>query len=189
MKHEYKCPECGYQLFAEAPPPFSPYTCPNCASHPEMGYVTEISAPRPTCDKCGQIINEEEVENMISFSTGLHRHDYCDRAPIEQHEPGAKLDRGKNRLGLVLGGFSRALQQVGKVGTAGANKYSDNGWMEVEEGISRYTDAMMRHYMMEEPGEMFDPELTEMAGEDIYHAACVAWNALARLDLMLRESE
>ena len=33
------------------------------------------------------------------------------------NEAGAKLDAGKNRLGLVLCGFARALQEVGKVGT------------------------------------------------------------------------
>ena len=106
-----------------------------------------------------------------------------------QHQPSDKLDKGKNRLGLVLGGFSRALWEVGNVGTVGAKKYSDNGWMEVPEGINRYTDAMMRHYLKEESGEIFDPELTELAGENIHHAACVAWNSLARLDLMLREQE
>lgn len=34
---------------------------------------------------------------------------------IGQHEPGAKLDAGKDRLGLVLGGFSNALQSVGQI--------------------------------------------------------------------------
>ena len=102
---------------------------------------------------------------------------------MKQHEPGAKLDQGKNRLGLVLGGFSLALQEVGKVGTFGANKYSDNGWMEVENGIDRYTDAMMRHYMSEESGEKFDDETK------LLHAAAVSWNALARLDLMLRKND
>ena len=43
------------------------------------------------------------------------------------NDAGAKLDAGKNRLGLVLVGFSSALQEVGKVGTYGAKKYSDNG--------------------------------------------------------------
>ena len=102
-------------------------------------------------------------------------------APAPAPAPGAKLDSGKNRLGLVLGGFSRALQEVGKVGTFGAYKYSDNGWIEVENGIDRYTDAMMRHYMHEESGEKFDDE------SEILHAAHTCWNALARLDLMLRE--
>ena len=35
-------------------------------------------------------------------------------------EKGVKLDEGKNRLGLILGGFSRALWEVGRVGTFGA---------------------------------------------------------------------
>lgn len=61
------------------------------------------------------------------------------------NEPGAKLDAGKNRIGLVLFGFARALQEVGKVGTYGANKYTDNGWTEVPDGERRYTDALLRH--------------------------------------------
>ena len=97
-----------------------------------------------------------------------------------QHEPGAKLDQGKVRLGLVISGFSRALGEVGRVGTFGARKYTDNGWMKVENGIERYTDAMYRHLFAEASGEEIDPETY------IRHAAHAAWNALARLDLMLR---
>lgn len=101
-------------------------------------------------------------------------------------EAGAKLDAGKNRMGLVLGDFAPALEQVCKVGTLGANKYSAHGWITVPNGIERYTDAMLRHYFREAMGEMVDPELTDMnEGGEIYHAACVAWNALARLSLIL----
>jgi hypothetical protein len=97
-----------------------------------------------------------------------------------QNTPGAKLDAGKNRLGLVLFGFSRALQEVGKVGTFGASKYSDDGWMDVPDGERRYGDALLRHLMREAEGETLDPET------GIAHAAHAAWNALARLDLMIR---
>lgn len=99
------------------------------------------------------------------------------------NDPGAKLDQGKNRLGLVLFGFSRALQAVGRVGTYGAQKYSDNGWMQVPDGKARYTDAMLRHLMKEAAGEEKDTDT------DLLHAAHSAWNALARLELMLRERE
>jgi hypothetical protein len=99
------------------------------------------------------------------------------------NEAGAKLDAGKNRLGLVLCGFARALQAVGAVGTYGANKYSDNGWMEVPDGGRRYTDAMLRHLMREATGEEFDPDT------GLHHAAHCCWNALARLDIMLRRTE
>lgn len=98
------------------------------------------------------------------------------------NEAGAKLDAGKNRLGLVLCGFARALQEVGKVGTYGANKYTDNGWMEVPDGERRYTDAMLRHLLHEATGEEHDPETW------LHHAAHCCWNALARLDLALRRT-
>ena len=98
----------------------------------------------------------------------------------DQHEPGAKLDAGKVRAGLVIGGFSRALLEVSKVGTYGANLYTPYGWTKVENGKERYTDAMLRHFLRETAGEMRDPE------SNLPHAAHLAWNALARLDIMLR---
>jgi hypothetical protein len=102
---------------------------------------------------------------------------------FDQHQPGAKLDAGKIRPQLVLGGFSRALEEVVKVGTYGANKYTDNGWIKVENGIERYSDAAMRHWLEEAQGIECDGE------SRLLHAAHFAWNALARLELMLRDLE
>ena len=100
-----------------------------------------------------------------------------------QHEAGAKLDAGKNRLDLVLGDFSRALWEVGRVGTYGANKYTDRGWVSVPNGLQRYGDALLRHYLQYKRGEAFDPE------SDLHHLAHAAWNALALLERTLRERE
>ena len=100
-----------------------------------------------------------------------------------QHEPGAKLDQGKNRLDLVLGEFSRALWEVGNVGTYGANKYTDRGWVSVPNGKERYGDALLRHYLLHRQGESRDPE------SECYHLAHLAWNALAILELALREKD
>jgi len=97
------------------------------------------------------------------------------------HEKGSKLDAGKPRIGLVLGGFALALTEVSKVGTFGANKYTDNGWMSVPKGIERYTDALHRHILAEATGEANDPE------SELLHAAHTAWNALSRLELILRK--
>jgi len=94
------------------------------------------------------------------------------------HETGSKADAGKTRLGLVLGGFANALEQVGQIGTAGAAKYTDNGWKDVPNGVERYTDALLRHMLAQMRGEVFDPQ----SGQP--HAAHVAWNALAVLELM-----
>ena len=94
---------------------------------------------------------------------------------IDQHQPGAKLDEGKNRLGLVFGGFSNALRGVGKVGTYGANKYTDNGWRDV--AVERYTDALLRHQMALLSGETIDSD------SGLRHVDQVAWNALAIAEL------
>ncbi len=96
---------------------------------------------------------------------------------IDAHAPGAKLDAGKLRPHLVLGGFANALEQVIKVGTDGAAKYSDNGWKEVKGGESRYMDALGRHLLALQKGETHDP----LSGSP--HLAHVAWNALAVLEL------
>jgi len=100
---------------------------------------------------------------------------------IQQHEPGAKLDAGKNRLGLVFSGFALALQAVGAVGTYGANKYTDEGWKAVPDANKRYTDAMLRHIFKEFSGEHLDQET------GFLHAAHAAWNALARLEKIIEE--
>ena len=97
----------------------------------------------------------------------------------DPHTPGAKLDAGKNRLSLVMHGFPRALQAVGHVATYGAEKYTPNGWRDVPNGIERYSDAMYRHLLAEAAGELQDKDTC------LLHAAHSAWNALARLELML----
>jgi hypothetical protein len=101
--------------------------------------------------------------------------------PPAHHD--SKFDAGKNRLSLVLGDFARAIDAVGMVGTKGAQKYSDHGWLHVSNGIERYTDAMLRHLNKDHQGEFMDDEL------QLPHAACTAWNALARLELILRKVE
>lgn len=107
----------------------------------------------------------------------------CDPNVKSQHEPGAKLDAGKPRMGLVFNGFPLALFAVGDVATFGAAKYSDHGWMDVPDGIERYTDAMYRHLCSEAAGQRLDEE------SSLAHAAHSAWCALARLELMLRSVE
>ena len=97
-------------------------------------------------------------------------------------EPGAKLDSGKIKvLKGALQYFPRALIEVAKVSEFGASKYSWKGWENVPDGIERYGDALVRHLVAEE----IEGEMTEDSG--LLHASHIAWNALARLELMLRE--
>lgn len=98
-------------------------------------------------------------------------------------EEGLKYDTGKPDMRLVFDGFPRALMEVGKNATFGAKKYSDHNWLKVDDGINRYTSAMYRHLLQEASGEEVDEE------SEVLHAAMAAWNALARLELILRNKE
>ncbi len=97
------------------------------------------------------------------------------------NQPGAKLDAGKAPVmrGAVQY-FPRALEAVAGVSLFGATKYTWNGWESVPDGVNRYSDAMGRHLTGEAVDGPTDPET------GLLHAAQVAWNALARLELMLR---
>lgn len=99
----------------------------------------------------------------------------------KQHEMGAKLDAHKVKAG-VLGDFGRALMAVSEVGTFGIKKYARGSWQYVPDGVERYTDALYRH-LLQETKESTDPD------SGLPHEFHVAWNALARLELLLRERE
>lgn len=98
-------------------------------------------------------------------------------------EVGYKADENKPRLDLVFGDFANALWEVGKVGTFGANKYTDSGWIEVDNAIERYSSAMLRHYLQYKSGVYNDPE------SGFSHLAHVAWNALAILELSKHQTK
>ena len=97
---------------------------------------------------------------------------------IDQHVPGAKLDANKLFAG-ILQQWPRALTAVLEVATFGAQKYTRGGWQYVDNGVERYTDAMFRH-LLKEPIETVDTD------SGLAHDAHVAWNALSRLELRLR---
>lgn len=99
------------------------------------------------------------------------------------HQMGKKDDNNKPRLDLVLGDFATALWGVGLVGTFGANKYTDRGWHEVENGIERYSNALLRHYLKYKSGEYIDKE------SGLPHLSHLAWNALAILQLDSERTE
>jgi hypothetical protein len=91
---------------------------------------------------------------------------------------GIKHDEGKP---LVLKGFLRqfplAIEAVARVSEFGAEKYTWGGWETVPEGVERYGEALARHLLQ----EGYDAE------SNMVHAAHAAWNAMARLELMMRQ--
>lgn len=101
---------------------------------------------------------------------------------IDQHAPGTKLDSGKVKVSLLFNDFPRALLAVAKIATFGADKYSEGGWLEVQDGIKRYDNAKNRHILY----GAIDPVDDESG---MLHLAHECWNALAKLELTLREEE
>jgi hypothetical protein len=84
---------------------------------------------------------------------------------------------------LITGGMARAITEIAKVATFGAAKYTDGGWVSVPDGFRRYEDAQQRHAAYRHMGESVDPD------SQLLHLAHEGWNALAKLDLHLRELE
>jgi len=97
---------------------------------------------------------------------------------------GAKLDAGKIMASLLLD-FAEALEEVAKVSTAGAEKYSRGGWQTVPNGITRYEDAKWRHILKQRTEGVFDEDFLKV-GKKIRHDAQEAWNILAALTLRIR---
>lgn len=100
------------------------------------------------------------------------------------HELGAKLDDGKPPVfrGL-LSYFPRACRAVAHVSEVGAKKYAWKGWEKVPNGVDRYTDALSRHLLSLGTDGEIDSDTK------LFHRAQIAWNALAALELFLKELE
>lgn len=93
-----------------------------------------------------------------------------------------KYDGGKSPIFRgAIDYFPRAISEVAAVSAFGASKYAWKGWESVPDGYNRYSDAMVRHLTYEGQGEVLDSD------SGLVHAAHTAWNALARLELLLKE--
>lgn len=135
------------------------------------------------CDPCRFLLySDQGVYSNEMTIKDLSAHEQ-DPNGIGAHEAGAKLDQGKIKAGLVLGDFARALLAVCEVGTFGANKYSESGWLSVPDAKKRYKDAKVRHMLERMIGVELDSE------SELPHLAHEAWNALAILELHIREQE
>ena len=70
-------------------------------------------------------------------------------------EKGMKFDSGKLQYHLIP---TQTLKALAEVLTFGAKKYAPNNWQLVEDGETRYLDALMRHLEAFRAGETVDPE-------------------------------
>lgn len=143
-----------------------------------------MSAP---CDTCSYTICSDSYRlsaiNSGTCSGHVMKHVKNEESPLET-QVGVKLDTGKVRPSLVLSDMPRALLAVSEVAAFGIDKkgYIEGSWLNVKDGIKRYTDALDRH-RLNEAISVIDVE------SGLLHAKHLAWNALARLELMLRDME
>lgn len=79
--------------------------------------------------------------------------------------------------------FPRALEAVAGISQFGASKYAWKGWEGVDDGYNRYSNAMARHLLKRSVEGPFDSD------SGLLHDAHTAWNALARLEILLKEME
>ena len=79
--------------------------------------------------------------------------------------------------------FPRAIMEVARISEFGASKYAWNGWEAVDDGIRRYQEAGARHILKEAIEGQNDSD------SGLLHLAHEAWNAMATLELKLRELE
>lgn len=143
----------------------------------ESVYLTEYPGAYPTGRASHAGYNLERVHDKPQADGE------ADPTGRDPHAPGAKLDAGKLRPTLVIRDMARALEAVIKVATDGANKYTPGGWLEVPNASERYEDADLRHMLKRFKGEAVDTDSKSL------HLAHNAWNALAKLELHLREQE
>lgn len=142
--------------------------------YPDRPSVKIEGALHPTKEKLLTIMPHIETEEKVE----------TDPNGKQPHEMGAKLDAGKAPISQgVLQYFPRALQEVSMVSLVGAKKYAWKGWEAVSDGVNRYSDALGRHLL----AEAIEGEIDSDTG--MLHAAQIAWNALARLELMKRKKE
>ena len=73
----------------------------------------------------------------------------------EQPTLGMKFDSAKPRFSLVP---RKALMRTIDVLEAGAKKYAENNWREVDNAEQRYLDAAFRHLVAHMDGQYLDPE-------------------------------
>lgn len=96
---------------------------------------------------------------------------------------GIKHDAGKLRLAEMLIDFKEPMQKLCEVWEFGANKYSKSNWKQVDDAITRYTNALLRH-LVAESDNLYDEE------SELLHASHIAFNSLARLYFIaLKEKE
>ncbi len=112
---------------------------------------------------------------------------FAEAQPGDGKDGARKMDVGKAPVVCgFINYFPRAMNAVALVSEYGARKYNDGAyktaWQEVPNGFNRYDDAVGRH-LTHAAVEPYDDE------SQIAHLAHRAWNAMAALELALKNGQ
>lgn len=103
---------------------------------------------------------------------------------MSENKGAVKYDKGKPPVvTMFMHYFPRAIRAVSWVSEFGARKYEAYGYINVEDALQRYANAGGRHLLEQSPlmGGLYDEE------SGLADAAQEAWNAMAKLELMLKD--
>lgn len=103
----------------------------------------------------------------------------------ERKEKGVKENKNKPQLSILFTQFPKALEAIARCSEYGHLKYKDTdfdylNYQRVEEGSKAYADAGLRH-------RLYNKSATDIESQ-LPHAYHVAWNALAELELLVKEN-
>lgn len=93
---------------------------------------------------------------------------------------GTKYDNGKAPVAEFLLDFAPEIIDVAKVWQFGAEKYEKSNWKKVDNGKTRYMNALIRHLLLSD----YEPVDEESGMSHLVH---VVFNALAVLHFEIEE--
>lgn len=137
--------------------------------------------PTPLC-ACGNVLGyKESIQTGRCFE--CRSKDMAARPKADATKEGRKI--GKVRMDLVMQDMPRAIEALARVMTWALEEkgYNESDWLDVPDAIRKYHGGMHRHDNKEMRGQEFDDE------SNLEHAIHTAWNAMARVELILRKKE
>lgn len=157
---KYKCTACGKESYS------AKGSC-GCSGWMNTDTIVVVKEVKPKINEIPTTFHDD-IHSKI-------------KSALVEKASDKKYDEGKAMVGLMKKDFSKALAYVSTVTTYGVKKYNAPGsWRLVPDALKRYEDALGRHDLLM-CTEDYDDE------SKLLHAGHRAWNALATLELILKE--
>lgn len=131
----------------------------------------------------GVLQHWKELQNEIENNNNPFNYNFDDIKLPKQE--GVKTNKNKPQLSILFTQFPKALEAIAKCSEYGHLKYKETdidylNYQRVEGGSKTYADAGLRH-------RLYKKGTTDLESQ-LPHAYHVAWNALAELELLIKEN-